>query len=86
MEETKKYYVYFARCPDHALYIGKTSNLEKRIETHNLGQGARYIQRHGPAKIVYFEIYHDHLLAYRREKQLKRWLRKKKEFLILLKK
>jgi len=76
------YYVYFARCQDNALYIGKTSDLNNRIKKHNSGKGSKFIKQHGMAKIVYSENYNNHLEASRRELQLKKWSRIKKENLI----
>ena len=77
-----KWYFYIARCHDESLYIGISSNTEKRIIKHNTGQGAQWIKRHGQAKIVYLEKYDTYLEAHRRELQVKKWSRKKKENLI----
>ena len=76
------YYFYIARCTDNLLYIGCTSNLEKRIERHNSGDGARWFKDHGLGAIVYSEKYPDYLNAHRRELQVKKWSRIKKENLI----
>ena len=35
-------YVYIVRCRDQTLYTGWTNQLEKRIEAHNAGKGAKY--------------------------------------------
>ena len=78
----KNHYVYIARCQDEALYIGKTTNLENRIMVHNNGQGAQFVRQHGPAKIVYFEKFYNDLDACKRERQIKKWSRIKKENLI----
>ena len=77
-----KWYFYIARCQDESLYIGISSNTEKRIIKHNTGQGAEWIKQHGQAKIVYLEKYDTYLEAHRRELQVKKWSRKKKENLI----
>jgi len=77
-----KWYFYIARCKDKNLYIGVTNNTKERIKRHNKGQGAQWIKQHGPAKIVYTEEYNTYLEAHRRELQVKKWSRKKKENLI----
>lgn len=35
-------YTYILRCKDDSLYTGWTNNLEKRIQNHNAGKGAKY--------------------------------------------
>jgi len=76
------YFVYFARCPDNSLYIGCTDDPNQRIERHNRGEGSHWIRQHGSAKIVYLEEYDTLIEARRRELQVKRWSRIKKENLI----
>ena len=49
------FYVYIIRCKDNTLYTGFTVNLEKRIETHNKGMGAKYTRGRRPVKLVYKE-------------------------------
>lgn len=80
--DMSKYYFYIARCKDNSLYIGVTNNNRERIRRHNKGQGALWIKKHGQAKIVYTEKYDIYLAAHRRELQVKKWSRKKKENLI----
>lgn len=77
-----KYYFYLARCKDNSLYTGVSNNPEERIKRHNKGEGSAWIKQHGKAKIVYTEEYSDYLKAHRRELQVKKWSRKKKENLI----
>jgi len=36
--------VYIARCADNTLYCGISSNVDKRINLHNSGKGAKYIR------------------------------------------
>ena len=81
-----KWYLYIVKCKDNSLYTGITSNLEKRIAIHNKGQGARWIKQHGQAEIVYTEKYDSYLEVRRRETQIKKWSRLKKENLIKYKK
>jgi putative endonuclease len=77
-----QWYFYIARCVDSTLYIGVTNNTNIRIKRHNNGTGARWFKDHGEGTIVYTENYPDYLTAHRREIQVKKWSRQKKENLI----
>ena len=48
-------YVYILRCRDESLYTGWTNDLEKRLEAHNSGKGAKYTRGRGPVTLVYSE-------------------------------
>ena len=50
-------YVYIVRCRDQTLYTGWTNHLEKRIEAHNAGKGAKYTKARRPVELVYFETF-----------------------------
>lgn len=76
------WYFYIARCKDNSLYTGISSNEKERIKQHNKGQGSRWIKQHGQAKIVHTEEYKSYLEAHRRELQVKKWSRIKKENII----
>jgi len=55
---------------DGKLYIGQTSNLEKRLTLHNEGK-IRSTSRRYPLKLIYFEKYHTRGEAIKRERFLK---------------
>ena len=77
------YYVYILT--NHlktVLYIGVTSDLEKRLWEHNNSNVESFSKRYQTFKLVYFEQTTDALSAISREKQLKGWTRKKKDDLI----
>ena len=76
------HYLYMARCKDNSLYIGVSNNPTGRIKRHNRGQGSKWIKQHGGAKVVYTEEFNTYLEARRRELQIKKWSRIKKENLI----
>lgn len=82
--KNKKYYVYILECRDKTLYTGYTVNLEKRIEIHNKGMGAKYTRGRTPVKLLYFEEFKDVGSALKREYSLKKLTRKQKEKLIKL--
>lgn len=79
-------YVYIVRCSDQTLYTGWTNHLEKRIEAHNAGKGAKYTKARRLVELVYFETFDNKGDALKREYQIKQLKRSEKEKLILRKK
>ncbi len=75
-------WVYILKCVDDTYYTGSTKNLDRRIEEHQSGMGANYTQKRLPVSLVYFEEHKWIEDAFRREKQIQNWSRKKKEALI----
>ena len=75
-------YVYILRCNDDSLYTGWTNNLEKRVEAHSNGKGAKYTKARLPVELVYFEEYENKVEAMRREYAIKQLKRKEKLMLI----
>ena len=51
LNPNKNWVVYLVRCADQSLYCGITNNLEKRLEAHNLGKGAKYIRSRIPVEL-----------------------------------
>ncbi|MFI5089268.1 MAG: GIY-YIG nuclease family protein [Terriglobales bacterium] len=78
----KRYYVYILASLSGTLYIGITSNLEKRMVEHKEGLVPGFTKQYSVDRLFYFEIYSDVRNAIRREKQLKGWRREKKIALI----
>jgi predicted GIY-YIG superfamily endonuclease len=78
------YYFYVVRCADNSLYCGQTQNIEQRIADHNVSKskGAKYTRARRPISLVYFELFETRVLAMKREVQVKRWPKFKKEVLI----
>ncbi len=77
-----KGFMYILLCSDGSYYTGSTINLELRLEQHQTGKGANHTKKHLPVLLVYFEEFESIQEAFYREKQIKRWSRKKKEALI----
>ncbi len=75
-------YTYMLRCADGSLYTGWTNNLEKRLEEHNLGQGAKYTRSRLPVILVYYECLYTKREAMQREAAIKKLSRPQKERLI----
>jgi len=78
------YYFYILRCSDNSLYCGQTNNLEKRLKEHNFStsRSAKYLRTRKPVKLVYFEKYSTLKEAMKREFEIKKWTKAKKECLI----
>ena len=67
---------------DSVLYIGVTNNLERRLYEHRNGLVDGFTKKYNVHKLVYFEHTSDVYSAISREKQLKKWSRAKKNFLV----
>lgn len=76
-------YTYIVRCKDDSLYCGWTNNLEKRIESHNAGIGAKYTKSRRPVELVYFETFDTKEEAMSREYSIKQLSRQEKLRLIV---
>lgn len=76
------HYVYIIRCSDESLYTGYTVDLEKRLESHNQGIGAKYTRGRLPVELCFFEKYESKVEAMRREYRIKQLSREKKLELI----
>jgi putative endonuclease len=79
----KQYFVYILSSQRNGtLYIGSTSNLEKRVWEHKNKVHKGFTQKYSVDQLVYFETYADPEEAVRRERQMKKWNRKWKIRLI----
>ena len=76
-------YMYILRCANDQYYTGSTKkSLDKRVAEHQSGEGANFTRKHLPVTLVYFEEFKRIEDAFKREKQVQNWSRKKKEVLI----
>ncbi len=79
----KNYYVYIlTNWNNNVMYIGVTNDLERRIFEHKNKLAKGFTERYNVHKLVYFEQTPDVRAAIQREKQLKGWLRKRKNELV----
>ena len=78
------YYVYIMTNPSHTvLYIGVTSDLVRRVYEHKQHADPNsFTAKYNATKLIYYEGTEDIRVAIEREKQLKKWSRKKKDALI----
>lgn len=76
------WFVYMVECADGTLYTGITTDLDRRMEQHNSGTGAKYTRSRGPVRLVYHESAASHSEALKREYAIKQLPRGEKLRLI----
>lgn len=79
-------YTYMLKCSDGTLYTGWTNDLEKRVEAHNSGKGAKYTKARRPVELAYYEEFETKEQAMKREYAIKQLGRKEKQKIIAGKK
>lgn len=72
------WYVYILECSDGTLYTGITNDLNKRIETHNKGKGAKYTKTRLPVKLLVSFEAEDRSKASKEEYRIKQLTREQK--------
>ena len=77
-----KWYVYIVEARDQSFYTGITTDIEKRLQTHNSGKGSKSLLGKLPVMLVYSEQVADKSNALKREAEIKSWSRKRKIELI----
>ena len=82
MIKRKPYFVYILRCRDKTFYTGITTNLKRRVKEHNTGKGAKYTAIRAPSRCIYWEPSKNRSTATIREREIKRYPRKKKQKLV----
>ena len=76
------YTVYMVASKSRALYIGMTNNRHRRVFEHKNDLIEGFTRQYKCHRLVYYESFDDVNKAIDREKQLKRWNRTKKDWLI----
>lgn len=82
MRYQRVYYVYIMSNVSKTLYIGVTSDLERRVWEHRQKHLAGFTQRYNCTLLVHFESFPWVDDAKAREKQLKGWKRDRKIALV----
>ena len=78
-----QYYVYILTNKNNrVMYIGVTNDLERRLYEHKQELVDGFTKRYHVHKLVYYEQSSDVRSAIQREKELKGWLRRKKNALV----
>ena len=67
----KLWNVYLLRCGDGSLYTGISTDVERRLEEHRSGKGAKYTRSRGPLELAYVEDCADKSAALKRECEIK---------------
>ena len=70
--------VYLLVCSDNTIYTGCTNNLQKRIDAHNAGRGAKYTKARRPVTLLKFFPCQNKSEALRLEYKIKQMTRKQK--------
>lgn len=76
------YFVYILKCNDGSLYTGYTTDIEKRVATHNQKKGAKYTRSRLPVTLVYSHRFSEKRLALQAEYLIKKQSRQNKEKLL----
>ena len=80
----RTYAVYILASDSGVLYTGVTNSIQRRVWQHKLKLLPGFTEKYNVTKLVYYEVFSDIRAAIQREKQIKRWNRAKKVFLIEL--
>lgn len=86
METQDKHYVYILECCDGSYYTGYTNNLEKRLQKHQSGKGAKYTRGRTPVQLLFSEEYPTKSEALQEEYRIKQLSREQKGKYVLQKK
>jgi putative endonuclease len=73
---------YILRLTSGSLYVGSTTDLEKRYEAHCSKRACRTTTLDSLISLIYSENFESFSEARHREAQVKRWSRAKKEALV----
>lgn len=74
--------VYILECADGTLYTGITNDIERRIQKHEEGSGAKYTRGRGPFCVAYQQEHDTRSSATKREIEIKKMSREEKKNLI----
>ncbi|WP_057490744.1 GIY-YIG nuclease family protein [Streptococcus orisasini] len=73
-----KAYMYVLKCADGSLYTGYTTDIDKRLATHQAGKGAKYTKTRLPVELVYVETFNHKNAAMSAEAKFKQKTRDQK--------
>jgi putative endonuclease len=74
-------FVYMLRLRSGAIYVGCSDDVEVRFCAHNAGTASHCTAQDPPVSVLFIEVQTDFGAARRREAQIKKWSREKKEAL-----
>ena len=76
------FYAYLLRCNDGSYYAKHTDDLERRMSEHQSGAFGGYTAKRLPVSLAWSEDFGTREDAFAVERQIKGWIRAKKEALI----
>lgn len=82
MSADRSHFVYVLECSDGSFYTGYTTDVERRIEEHNAGAGAKYTRGRTPVEVLHTERFGSRSAAMKREHEIKGFSRARKERLV----
>jgi putative endonuclease len=83
MAKHHQYFVYILKCNDDTYYTGVTNDVERRLIEHQSGENKdAYTHSRRPVELVFSADFSNIEVAIEKEKQIKKWSKKKKEALI----
>jgi len=82
-KEPRAWFVYIVLCNDGTLYTGVTTDINRRVEEHNSGKGAKYTRARRPVRLQAAWSFPDRSSALKEEHRIKRMSRKEKEQLLI---
>lgn len=74
--------VYVLECADGSFYTGYTTDLQRRVDEHEAGEGAKYTRGRAPVEVVHVERFDSKSTAMSREHEIKQLSRRQKERLV----
>ena len=77
------WFVYLLRCADNSLYCGVSNDVQKRIQKHSTGKGAKYTRSRLPVDLVWQSSGVDKSTAHKAEYYIKQRSKDQKEMLAL---
>ena len=82
MDTLSNWWVYILQCSDGTFYTGISNNLNRRLNSHNAGKGAKYTKMRRPVVLVYCEEATGRSEASKREYAMKKLTRNQKQTLL----
>jgi len=76
------WFLCIIECRTGDLYVGIAKDVDERLKEHNVGRACRYTKFRRPVRLLYTEPCKDYSQARVREKQVKKFGRKKKLLLV----
>ncbi|WJY26743.1 MULTISPECIES: GIY-YIG nuclease family protein [Sporosarcina] len=79
MEPKTGHLFYVLECSDGSYYGGYTTDLNRRVDLHNAGKGAKYTRAKGPVRCIHSEPFTTKREAMQAEYRFKQLTRAAKE-------